>query len=112
LLNTYAKTVMVVETGFPWSAGNADNYNNIFSAADSVPGYPISPNDQLRYLKDLTQAIIDGGGKGLQYWEPAWITSGLNDSWGVGSSWDNVTLFDFTGKVLPGADFMRHTYKF
>lgn len=112
LVNTYAKTVMVVETGFPWSTGNADTYNNIFSAADSVPGYPISANDQLRYLKDLTQAIIDGGGKGVQYWEPAWITSGLNDSWGTGSSWDNVTLFDFTGNVLPGADFMRHKYKF
>jgi arabinogalactan endo-1,4-beta-galactosidase len=66
----------------------------------------------LRYLKDLTQAIIDGGGKGIQYWEPAWITSGLNDSWGTGSSWDNVTLFNFTGNVLKGADYMRHSYKF
>lgn len=112
IVNTYGKTVMIVETGFPWSTGNADNYNNIFSAADTAPGYSISANDQLRYLKDLTQAVIDGGGKGVQYWEPAWITSGLNDSWGVGSSWDNVTLFDFTGNVLPGAGFMRLSYKF
>lgn len=112
LVNTYGKTVMVVETGYPWSTGNADNYNNIFSAADTAPGYLISSADQLRYLKDLTQAIIDGGGKGVQYWEPAWITSTLNDSWGIGSSWDNVTLFDFTGNVLPGAGFMRYQYKF
>ncbi len=112
LVNSYGKIVMVVETGFPWSTGNADNYNNIFSAADTAPGYSISKNDQLRYLKDLTQAIINGGGKGVQYWEPAWITSNLNDSWGIGSSWDNVTLFDFSGNVLPGAGYMRHQYKF
>ncbi len=112
LVNTYGKTVMVVETGFPWSTGNADNYGNIFSAADTAIGYSISKNDQLHYLKDLTQAIIDGGGKGIQYWEPAWITSRLNDSWGVGSGWDNITLFDFTGNVLPGADYMKYRYKF
>jgi arabinogalactan endo-1,4-beta-galactosidase len=112
LVNTYGKTVMIVETGFPWTTGNADRYNNIFSAADTAAGYPISANDQLRYLKDLTQAIIDGGGKGIQYWEPAWITSKLNDSWNIGSGWDNVTLFDFTGNVLPGADYMRYRYKF
>jgi arabinogalactan endo-1,4-beta-galactosidase len=112
LVNTYGKTVMVVETGFPWTAGNADSYNNIFSASDNAPGYAISVEDQLRYLKDLTQAIIDGGGKGIQYWEPAWITSRLNDSWGIGSGWDNVTLFDFTGNVLSGADYMRYIYKF
>jgi len=112
LVNTYGKMVMVVETGYPWTTGNADSYNNIFSGNDTAPGYGISSEDQLRYLKDLTQAIINGGGKGIQYWEPAWITSGLNDSWGIGSSWDNVTLFDFTGNVLPGADYMRYSYKF
>jgi arabinogalactan endo-1,4-beta-galactosidase len=112
LVNTYGKTVMVVETGYPWTTGNADGYNNIFSASDTAPGYSISADDQFRYLKDLTQAVINGGGKGVQYWEPAWITSRLNDSWGIGSSWDNVTLFDFTGNVLKGADYMCHLYKF
>jgi arabinogalactan endo-1,4-beta-galactosidase len=112
LVNTYGKTVMVVETGFPWTTGNADSYNNIFSVADAAPGYSISVNDQLRFLKDLTQAVMDGGGNGIQYWEPAWITSRLNDSWGIGSGWDNVTLFDFSGNVLPGADYMCYRYKF
>jgi arabinogalactan endo-1,4-beta-galactosidase len=112
LVNIYEKMVMVVETGYPWTTGNGDGYNNIFSARDSAPGYQISPGDQYRYLKDLTQAIINGGGKGIQYWEPAWITSKLNDGWGIGSSWDNVTLFDFNGHVLKGADFMCYPYKF
>lgn len=65
-----------------------------------------------RYLKDLAQAIINDGGKGIQYWEPAWITPRLNDSWGIGSGWNNVTLFDFTGNVLKGADYMSTPYKF
>jgi arabinogalactan endo-1,4-beta-galactosidase len=112
LVNTYGKTVMIVETAYPWTTGNADSYNNIFSATDNAPGYSISVEDQYKYLKDLTQAIVDGGGKGIQYWEPAWITSRMNDSWGAGSSWDNVTLFDFTGNVLSGADYMRFSYKF
>ena len=112
LVNTYGKTVMVVETGFPWTSANADKYNNIFSSADTAVGYPISVEDQFRYLKDLTQAVINGGGKGMQYWEPAWISSGLNDSWGIGSGWDNVTLFDFKGNVLKGADYMCYPYKF
>jgi arabinogalactan endo-1,4-beta-galactosidase len=112
LVTTYNKTVMIVETGYPWTTGNADSYNNIFSASDTAPGYAISVDDQYRYFKDLTQAVINGGGKGIQYWEPAWITSRLNDSWGTGSSWDNVTLFDFTGNVLKGADYMSSPYKF
>ena len=112
LVNTYNKTVMIVETGYPWTTGNGDGYNNIFSVNDTAPGYTISVDDQFRYLKELTQAVINGGGKGVQYWEPAWITSSLNDGWGVGSSWDNVTLFDFTGHVLKSADYMCTPYKF
>jgi arabinogalactan endo-1,4-beta-galactosidase len=112
LVNLYKKTVMVVETGYPWTTQNGDGYNNIFSASDTAPGYAISEEDQFRYLKDLAQAIIRGGGKGIQYWEPAWISSRLNDGWGIGSSWDNVTLFDFNGNLLKGADYMCHPYKF
>jgi arabinogalactan endo-1,4-beta-galactosidase len=112
IVNTYNKMVMVVETGYPWTAENGDGYNNLFSAADSAAGYKISKEDQYRYLRDLTQAVIDGGGKGIQYWEPAWISSELNDGWGKGSSWENITLFDFKGNILPGANFMNYPYKF
>lgn len=63
-------------------------------------------------MKDLTQAIINGGGKGIMYWEPAWISSKLNDGWGVGSSWENNAFFDFNGNALIGLDFMNFTYRF
>jgi arabinogalactan endo-1,4-beta-galactosidase len=111
LVKRYGKDVMVVETAYPWTGDNADAYPNIFSSADTAPGYGITPAEQFRYLRDLTQAVMDGGGKGIQYWEPAWISSGLNDGWNKGSGWDNNTLFDFKGNLLPGADFMKPGYK-
>jgi arabinogalactan endo-1,4-beta-galactosidase len=111
LVKRYGKDVMVVETAYPWTGDNADAYPNIFSSTDTAPGYGITPAEQFRYLRDLTQAVMDGGGKGIQYWEPAWISSGLNDGWNKGSGWDNNTLFDFKGNLLPGADFMKPGYK-
>jgi arabinogalactan endo-1,4-beta-galactosidase len=110
LVNRFGKTVMVVETAYPWTGENGDSYNNIFSLADAAPGYKISKEDQLRYMKDLTQAIINGGGKGIMYWEPAWISSKLNDGWGVGSGWENNAFFDFSGNLLPVASFMQANY--
>lgn len=112
LVDRFGKTVMVVETAYPWTGGNGDSYNNIFSPADAAPGYTLSKEDQLRYMKDLTQAIIKGGGKGIMYWEPAWISSRLNDGWGVGSSWENNAYFDFSGNLLPVADFMQFPFTF
>jgi arabinogalactan endo-1,4-beta-galactosidase len=111
-ISRYGKTVMVVETAYPFTGDNADNYNNIFSPADSAQGYGVSKDGQYKYLKDLTQAIIAGGGKGIMYWEPAWISSRLNDGWGTGSSWENNALFDFNGNALPAIDYMNYTYKF
>ena len=104
------KEVMVVETAYPWTGDNADSYNNIMSVTDKAPGYEVSIQDQFRYMKDHTQAIIDGGGKGIMYWEPAWISSQLNDGWGQGSSWENNAFFDFSGNTLPVIDHMSEPY--
>ena len=110
LKTTYGKQVMVVETAYPWTGNNADVYTNIISAADMAMGYEISPEGQLRYMKDLTQTIIRAGGTGIMYWEPAWVTSKLNDGWGIGSSWENNAFFDFDGNVLPVIDHMSYPY--
>ena len=104
------KEVMVVETAYPWTGDNADSYTNIMSVTDKAPGYDVSIQDQFRYMKDLTQAIINGGGKGIMYWEPAWISSQLNDGWGQGSSWENNAFFDFSGNTLPVIDHMSEPY--
>jgi arabinogalactan endo-1,4-beta-galactosidase len=112
LRSKYGKKVMIVETAYPWTGGNADNYSNKWNPADSVAGYPLTIEGQRLYLTDLTQAVITGGGSGIIYWEPAWITSPMPDKWGVGSSWDNCTLFDFTGNLLPSASYLNTKYNF
>ena len=104
------KQVMVVETAYPWTENNADSYTNIISANDKAAGYDITQEEQFRYMKDLTQTIIRAGGTGIMYWEPAWISSRLNDGWGTGSSWENNAFFDFNGNVLPVIDHMCFPY--
>lgn len=106
------KQVIIAESAYPWTGEDADSYANIFGEADSVTGYPLTKEGQYRYMKDLTQAIISGGGKGMIYWEPAWISTSMPDKWGTGSSWDNCTLFDWNGNALPSSEFMRFGYKF
>jgi len=112
LVNGYHKKVMVVETAYPWTGDNADTYNNLFSPTDVVAAYPLSPDNQLRYMKDLVQSIINGGGSGIMYWEPEWISSKMKDRWGAGSSWENMALFDFQGNTLPAMDYMNFPYRF
>ncbi len=112
LKSKYNKKVMIVETAFTWTNQWADNYNNYMSSTSPVEGYEISPEGQQKYLKDLTQTVISAGGSGVMYWEPAWITSSMKDLWGTGSSWENNTLFDFKGNVLPSVSFMTEKYSF
>lgn len=112
LKNKYGKEVMIVETACPWTAANADSYNNIIAGTTGPAGYGVSHEEQLRYMKDLTQAVITGGGSGIMYWEPEWISSSFRDLWGTGSSWENNTFFDFSGNLLPGIDYMNTTYSF
>ena len=112
LKTNYKKAVMIVETACPWTNQNADSYANQVDGNTPFTGYTISQAQQLQYMKDFTQAVISGGGAGVMYWEPAWITSSLKDKWGTGSSWDNCTLFDFAGNTLPAMGYMGYKYQF
>lgn len=97
----YDRDVMILETAYPWTLENGDNNGNIFGSESLINGYPATPDGQKRYIEDLAGEVQRGDGQGLIYWEPAWITSGLKDLWGQGSSWDNNTFFDHEGNTLP-----------
>jgi arabinogalactan endo-1,4-beta-galactosidase len=112
LKSLYNKKVMIVETAFSWTTESSDNYNNIMWSADAVSGYAISQEGQQKYMRDFTQAVIAGGGSGIQYWEPCWISTTMKDLWGTGSSWENNTLFDFKGNALPALEYMTYSYQF
>ena len=102
---------MIVEAGYPWTASWNDNANNILYQTN--PNYfPLSPTIQKKWLVDLTEQVIDNGGKGVIYWEPAWVSSTCSTRWAQGSHYENATFFDFNNNLQNdgGIGFMTHDY--
>ena len=114
LKNTYKKKVIIVETSYPYTMNNVDKANNILDKKALIEGYPASPEGQKKYMTDLVKLTLKGGGSGVIYWEPAWVTSSCKTLWGDGSHWDNATFFDAANnnEALPGFDFYdKDNYK-
>ncbi len=107
------KEVMIFETAYGWTTQNADAANNLLFNAHSSYA-PLSPANQKKWMTDLTQTVIDHGGKGVIYWEPAWVSTGCATPWVTGSSWDNATFFDFDHELMEegGVGWMKHPYDF
>lgn len=100
---TYNKQILIVETGHIWTKKWNDNYSNIMS--EVATGYPDAPCAQLQkdFLIELDKAVEENGGAGVIVWEPAWVSASNVTPWGTGSSWENVTFFDFSNKLMkPG----------
>ena len=111
LHHRYGKDVVVVETAYPWTLRYNDQAHNILGADSLIDGYPATQDGQRRLLIDLTSAVLRGGGLGVVYWEPAWVSSDCKTRWGQGSHWENASLFDFRHVNLhKGADFLSHDY--
>lgn len=92
-----AYEVMAVETGYLWTTQNFDALANIINTPD--PQYlPVSPAKQLEYMIDYTRAVMKGGGTGVIFWEPAWVSTPCKTPWGTGSSHDHVAFFDHQQK--------------
>ncbi len=106
----FGKEVMIMETAYPWTLMNADKLPNIIAPDKLDPDFPANRQGQLKYMEALTQEIFDGGGKGIFYWEPDWITSHMRTRGGEGSAWDCNAFFDFSGNPLPVFDFMTKQY--
>ncbi len=105
------KEVIIVETGYIWTTDNFDNANNIIS--ETHPDYePASPLNQKKWLIDLTQEVIDQGGRGVIYWEPSWVSTPCWNQWDQGSHQEHATFFDFDHNLLlpGGIEWMEHTY--
>jgi len=108
--NDYNREVMILETAYPWTLDGADDYGNIFYTESLVDGYPATQEGQRDFMIELVKEVKEGGGSGVFYWEPAWITSDLKDLWGTGSSWENNALFNFEGNAHAGFDYMNYDY--
>jgi arabinogalactan endo-1,4-beta-galactosidase len=114
LRQLYGKQLMIVETAYPHTMQDADAAGNILGEEALIAEYPATPQGQLDYLTDLVRLTRDGGGQGVVYWEPAWISTSCSTLWGQGSHWDNATFFDAANgnEALPAFDFFdTDTYK-
>lgn len=112
MVESFNKEVMILETAYPWTLDGDDNYNNLFGGDNALTGYPYSPQGQQDLMRDIVQAVINGGGSGVIYWEPAWISSDMRDRWGTGSSWENNTFYDYDGNANHGFDYLGFEYQF
>jgi arabinogalactan endo-1,4-beta-galactosidase len=96
----YKKDVMILETAYPWTTAADDSYNNLFGSQTAISGFPFTKQGQVDIMKELVKEVKDGGGIGVIYWEPAWISSQMKDLWGTGSVWENSAFYDFEGNTL------------
>lgn len=110
LKTLYNKQIMVVETAYPYMLEDVDNANNILVEGALIPGYPATLKGQLEYMLELTRQTLKGGGAGVIYWEPAWVSSSCSTLWGQGSHWENATFFDAlnNNEALPAFQFFNH----
>ena len=104
---TYEKRVMIVEVSYPYGMVDVDSASNILGEDSIIPTYPATPDGQLDFMKKLVQVTLDGGGEGVVYWEPAWISTNCKTRWGKGSHWENATFFDAANgnEALKAFDF-------
>ncbi|MEU5875135.1 arabinogalactan endo-1,4-beta-galactosidase [Glycomyces sp. NPDC047369] len=104
----YAKPVYVVETAYPFTAGDSDGFANIVSSSTPVAGYPASTTGQSNMLKaiaNVVKAVPNGRGAGVFWWEATW-TAVKGNGWdptnpSSGNGWENQALFDYAWKVTP-----------
>ncbi|MCX4698725.1 arabinogalactan endo-1,4-beta-galactosidase [Streptomyces sp. NBC_01373] len=106
----YGKPCVIAETAYPFTLESEDDINDIMNDPSQLtPGYPATPAGQaawLRAVADLAAAVPGGQGLGYCYWEGVW-TYRAGSGWNPqdptsGNAWENLALFDFEDRVLPG----------
>lgn len=101
----YGKSVVIVETAYPFTESNADSQPNNASGP-SLCGYPATWAGQAQAFTAIQTAARNGGAVGVFYWEPTWTAVAGNgwdptNIWGTGDSWDNQAVFNWTGQLNP-----------
>ena len=103
----YDKDFIVVETAYPFTPEDKDNYPNVMKD-QAIPGYPFTPEGQqnmLAAIMDIIRATPNGHGLGIMWWDAVW-TAVPGNGWDpadptTGNGWENQALFDFEDRALP-----------
>lgn len=95
----FEQKIFLAEIAYPWTLANQDWTNNfVWNHDQLIPEYPATVTGQTEYFNSLFELLTSYDGKvaGASYWEPAF--RGIP---GMNSPWENQTLFDFYGNLLP-----------
>ncbi len=95
----YNQGIVVVETAYPWTLDSFDNTHNIVGLPEQLlASFPATARGQRDFISEIVRRVDRlpaGRARGVFYWAPEWIAVS-----GLGSSWENLTLFDPTGNAL------------
>ena len=86
----YGKYAMVAETSYPYTLADSDGHPNTINASTGLSGdmlwdfTPQGQADELSAVMRAVNAVPDGRGLGVFWWEGAWITVG--DTTGLGGA--------------------------
>lgn len=104
--------IVLAETARPWTLADGDDEPNAVTDNAQLPdgdAYPATPEGQAAWAEALRQVLLrvpGGHGAGLLFWEPGWLP-GVEAAPGVGSAYDNTTLFTWDGGALPALAALR-----
>lgn len=107
----FEREVIIVETAISWTDSGENVGNDILMP---VPGTEEStPEAQADWMLRLTEEVLNHGGLGVVYWEPAWITTDCYNRWDQGSHWDANAFFDADNRVIENGAirFLSHDYQ-
>ncbi len=69
----FGKDVMVAETSYAYTLEDGDGNGNSVSEKDLNKNYAATVQSQVNAVRDVCEAVVNAGGLGVFYWEPAWI---------------------------------------
>ena len=120
-VNKYDKDVIIMETGYNWNAKRGDSFEGQLEDNGYYQNtYGETKEGQRAFLTELYAKLKQvAGGRciGDLYWDPVMIYDGrkykigwaVNDSgYTQGNVISNSTIFDFSGKALPGQLAMKY----
>jgi len=135
----YGKKVGVAETSWAYTFNDPDG-GNVITSTSGATAYPISTQGQASEVRDViaaVNAVPNGKGIGVFYWEPAWLavpgtstqqqTAWLTNGSGwatpyaagyapdapstaQGSQWDNQALFAADGTASDALNVFNYVY--
>lgn len=102
LAETFKKPIFIGETAYPFTLGWNDRTGNFVGEERQLePGFSATPEGQAKFLTELRKIVSETPerlGRGVMYWAPEYVAFP-----GFPTPYENLALYDFDMKILPGA---------